>query len=174
MYEAREKKKRKAESIAPAVGKATLSGAVSGGLLGGVERLLSGARKADILRGALGAAGIYGGISGSSQALGSEMLGAPTQDDPHAMTTRGLVGGLTEGGLAGAGLGALAAAGHMSAPTKLLGEYYRNLAKAGRLKDLLHGAALGAGAGASAGGYIGRSEGMESDAWRNQRHRGEP
>lgn len=170
------KKKRKAESVLPGIAKASLSGAATGGILGGVERLLSGARKADILRGSLAGAGIYGGVTAGSQAIGGLELGAADPDDPHAMTTRGLVGGLTAGGIGGAALGGLAAAGHVKLPLpKLLEEYYRTLGKGGRW---LEGSAMGAGAGMLGGGYIGRSEGQEADTWRGddlkRRRYGEP
>lgn len=168
--------RRKAASTATT--QATLSGAGTGALVGGVSKMLAGGRKpTDIaLRALLGA--LAGGtMAGGSNKVGQEVLGPAEDDEPTPFTTRGAVGGLVGGGAIGAGLGALLGGGKLNgigkalggalkiAPDNLLMDQVKRLAAGGNVGK---GAAMGGGLLGGVAAFQGADEGMQVDFLRNQ------
>lgn len=154
------------QTAGDAARQATLSGAASGGALGGISALLGGARsKAALLKAALLGAGAGGALAGGTNILGTAIMGEPSEEDATAYTRRGALGGLVGGGLLGAGLGALAAKGKIRIPgdPNLVSDYFKRLGMggAGAAKKGAIAGALGLGAAAS---YQGADEGMQVDA----------
>jgi len=162
--------------------KLILSGAVSGGILGGGGRLLSGARSVGALaKGAGLGAAVSGGLTGLSGAIGLGVGGSPTEEEGSGYSKRLGVGGAIAGGLAGAGLGALMGskggrAGALSLLQKMGGgDMAREITKGssvlgrgiGALKKPGY-AAAGLGLGGSAvGAFQGADEGMQLDFLHN-------
>jgi hypothetical protein len=155
---------------------AALSGSFTGSLLGGVGRVLEGAKAPGaIAKSALGAGALYGGLAGGANYIGNMLLGRPSDDDTGSpYTTRGTVGGGVGGGLLGAGMGALSASDKMRAlagkaglaakvPDNLLIDAFKAAARGGGRAGLLRTALLGGGLGALAGAYTGADEGMQVD-----------
>ncbi len=154
---------------------AAKSGALSGGALGGLKGALShGGGKSAAIQAAIGALG-GAGIAGGGTYLGSQLLGAPEEDEPGGFTNRGALGGAIAGGAGGLGLGALLGGGGLrwlsrvpgvaakasNAGETLLGRGVKALMK-GPNPGKRTAAALGVG-GALGGGLYGGGEGMQLD-----------
>lgn len=188
-------RKKQHDDIAEAVNESAANGVITGGLYGGVGKLLTGGRTpGDFLKaGALGAA-TYAPIAAGTTYLGSKIMGAPDEDDPTAFTTRGLVGGLVGGGLLGAGIGALLGSGRLRGLAKLPGLAAHGAEVAAKelpMDNLLveklkkwagnpggassakSAALLAAILGGGSGG-IGAGEGMQLDYTRNMLHHQRP
>src|SRR5207248_1506077 len=92
--------------------KAAIGGGLSAGVLTGAGSLLSGEKnkRALLIKALLGGA-LGGATAGGATYLGSKVLGAPEEGAPGAYSHRAGLGGLLGGGVAGAGLGYLAASG---------------------------------------------------------------
>ena len=144
------------------------SGALSGGIVGGVGSLLSGAKSLGTVGKAAGiGSALAGGLAGLSGTVGLGALGSPDPEDGSGYTKRLGLGGALAGGLADAGAGAL-----MAIPG--LRKYAASKLGGGLLSkgvSALKGgapaaAALGAG-GALVGGYQAADEGMQMDFLRN-------
>lgn len=151
--------------------KALLSGGMSGGLLGAASHAIGSAKPTmgSLLKAGLIGAGVGSGISGGSTAIGSTLMGAPSDDERSGYTRRAALGGALAGGLGGATLGGLAATGHIGLPAKapeLMKEYIRNIAKSPNA--LLKGAGVGAALGAIPLAYYAADEGMQLDFLKNE------
>lgn len=164
-------RKRQAQS---ALQQATLSGAGTGAVLGGMSKLLGGSRdwRAIALRSLLGA-GAGAGIAGGSNAVGQELLGPADDSEPTPFTVRGALGGLVGGGLLGAGAGALLGAGKLGRlaaklPDNLITEKLAALASRPGAESAKRAAMLGGAIGGGVSAYQGADEGMQVDFLRNQ------
>lgn len=152
-----------------------LSGAVSGGLLGGVSSLLTGAKTAGAVgKAAAIGAGLSSALAGGSGYLGEAVMPNPSPDDPAAFTNRGAVGGALAGGLLGAGAGALLGSKTgvgRAIQKKILEQVGSGIAAKGikKFKNPLIGAGLLGTTGAAIGGYQGADEGMQADYLNNLR-----
>ncbi len=153
-----------------------LSGAFTGSLLGGVGKVLEGAKAPGAIgKAAAGAGALYGGLAGGANYVGSLLLGQPDPDDAGSpYTTRGTVGGGLGGAAVGAGLGALSASDKFRAlagkaglagkmPDNLIVDAFKLAARPGGRAGLLRAALLGGGLGSLAGSYTGADEGMQVD-----------
>jgi hypothetical protein len=98
-----------------AIRNSMLSGGLSGSVLGGVGRALSGTRKPWEIATAAGLGGLVNaGLVGGSVGVGSALMGEPGEEDSSGYTKRAATGGALAGGAAGAGLGALGAKGKLA------------------------------------------------------------
>ncbi len=159
--------KRRKDATIEAAKKAGISGAATGGVLGGLGALFSEGRGwGSVAKAALAGAGSYGALSGGTSYLGSQLLGAPDEDDPTAYTRRGAVGGAVGGGAVGAGLGALANKGKLKVPGNSLGS--RHLAALLRRLGPKGAAGVGAILGGTTAAYAGVDEGMQVDAYEQE------
>lgn len=152
-----------------------LSGAVSGGVLGGAGSLLSGAKSLGAVgKAAAIGAGLSSALAGTSGYLGEAVMPNPSPDDPAAFTNRGAVGGALAGGLLGAGAGALLGSKSgvgRAIQKKIIDNVGRGVVARGitKLKKPLLGAGILGTAGAAIGGYQGADEGMQADYLNNLR-----
>lgn len=154
-----------------------LSGAVSGGVLGGAGSLLSGAKSfGSVGKAAALGAGLSSLLAGGSGYIGESVMPDPDPDDPSAFTNRGAVGGAIAGGALGGGLGGvLGSRNKYSAPIRksLMNRFEGGLLSKGIGK--VKGAGLGAAAlglgGALIGGFQGADEGMQADFVNNMRQK---
>lgn len=152
-----------------------LSGAVSGGVLGGAGSLLGGAKSfGSVGKAAALGAGLSAALAGGSGYLGEKVMPNPDPNDPAAFTNRGAVGGALAGGLLGAGAGALLGGktGVSRALRKgIIDQVGRGVVARGlsKLKSPVAGAGILGGAGALIAGYQGADEGMQADYLNNLR-----
>lgn len=155
---------------------AALSGSFTGSLLGGVGKVLEGAKAPGAIgKAALGGGLLYGGLAGGANYVGNTLLGQPDPDDTGSpYTTRGTVGGAVGGGLLGGGLGALSSSDKLRAlfgkaglaskiPDNLIVDAFKVAARPGGRAGLLRAVLLGGGLGGLAGAYTGADEGMQVD-----------
>ncbi len=160
---------------------AALSGGFTGSLLGGVTKLLEGAKGAGAIgKSALAGGALYGGLAGGANYLGNMLLGKPAEDDEGApYTTRGTVGGGVGGALAGGGIGALISSAKVRGladkiglaakmPDNLIVDAFKAAARPGGRAGLLRAALLGGGLGGLAGSYTGADEGMQVDVLQDE------
>lgn len=148
--------------------------AITGAVGGGLGSLLSGAKDSkDVIRQALAAAAISGGIGGGGYEAGKALVGAPDPNDPSGYTKRSALGGGLGGAAIGGGLGALA---HSIKPN-MVAEAGELVDKSPYLLKLLRqfprgrAALLGAGALGAFGAYQGAEEGMIQDAIQREKMR---
>lgn len=160
--------------VLESAGTAASSGAVTGGLLGGVGAALAGKRKLlEILKAAALGSGAYGGLAGGSVLTGSALMGSPKAQETTPYTDRGLLGGGVAGGILGATGGAALGAGVLPEWLKPTGKVGLSaaLAKFGSspslTKALLGGLGGGIGLGA-AGAVAGSDEGLQVDYLRQK------
>jgi hypothetical protein len=163
-----------------------LSGAISGAVLGGGGKAITGAKNVgQIVKAALAGSALSGGLTLGGGGLGMMMMGEPDENDPTAFTKRSAVGGALAGGALGAGMMSPAFRNLVLKGAKALGKE-KDLSEMGRSWNpktgeveniLLHKlkklqgspAAMPAGAaiGSLVGGYQGGDEGMQADFARN-------
>ena len=154
------------------------SGALTGGSLGGIGKILSGSRSIGGILGATAAGGALGATAVPGAAyLGEQALGAPTEEELQPYTMRAGLGGAA----VGAGVGGVAGAGIGSGLAATLGKAVpgvANFAKGNmpldniivdRIKRMggLKGALAGSALGAVGMGFMAGDEGQQLDTIRN-------
>lgn len=144
------------------------SGALSGGVIGGVGSLVGGAKGfGPVGKAAAVGAGLSGGLAGLSGSIGLKAFGSPSEEDGSGYTKRLGAGGAAAGGIAGAATGAM-----MGIPrlrnflASKLGGGLLSKGVAALKGGVPAAATLGVG-GAAVGAYQGADEGMQMDFIRN-------
>lgn len=89
------------------IARAGLSGALTGGVFGGISSLMSGQGKAKAIKDALLGAALGGTTAGGAIAGGEALLGEPDEGETNVYTKRGAAGGAAIGALGGLGAAAL-------------------------------------------------------------------
>lgn len=137
---------------------AGISGAASGGIMGGLGSLLSGTNYKTALRNAAIGSLIGGGLAGGGVAIGNEVMGEPERGETNPYTRRGTIGGAVAGAGAGTLAGGALAKDYIDLPKKLepVGKYIRG-------KHPLLGAILGGIGGSALGAWKVGDEGMQVD-----------
>jgi hypothetical protein len=165
--------------------RASLSGAATGGVVGGGLRFLKGGKQGDIIRSMLKGTAVGGAAAGGSQLIGSSIMGAPDEEsDGSPYAVRGALGGALGGGSIGALIGMLIANGKIprlpmktpqfitkagqaimrEIPTNnMVVDKLRALGQAPTLEKIRKGAAYGGLMGAVPGALIGADEGQVVD-----------
>ena len=154
------------------------SGALTGGTMGGIGKLLGGSRSVGQILGAGGIGALAGGTAiPAASLLGEQALGAPAEADTQPYTLRAGLGGAA----AGAGLGAVGGAATGAGLAGKFADMVPGAAKFAKdampLDNLLvdyikksggkKGALLGALLGAAGLGFMSADEGQQLDTFRN-------
>lgn len=155
-----------------AVGRAALSGAGSGGVLGLGSAILGGAGIKSALRRAVLGSLMGGGAAATAVGAGSLALGSPDAGESNPYTRRGAAGGAITGGTFGALLGGAMSKGILSG--SLAKKYLKvpealgGMARFAAGKHPALSAIIGGLSGGAVGAYQGGDEGMQVDFIQNE------